>query len=154
MAGLTFNSEPVKPSDIEQIRAKLESGFKKLASLISAVREPLPTETGDGTYLHYENDDPTLWETIKADLSDLGHLGITDIKTLIEVQEKANTHSATDDKTYIMEKLIQTATKFPDDSKNGKDVTNGLLAVLYNDLQHPPLSYVRFGQPRGAADSD
>jgi linoleate 8R-lipoxygenase / 9,12-octadecadienoate 8-hydroperoxide 8R-isomerase len=154
MTGVIANSEPVGKNEIEKIRSKLETGFKKLAAFISAVRAPLPTETGDGTYLHYENDDPTIWDTIKADLKDLGHLGITDIKTLIEIQEKAKTHSETDDRTYIMEKLIQAATKFPDDSKNGKDVTSGFLAVLYNDLQHPPQSYVRLGPHASSSNSD
>lgn len=41
-----------------------------------------------------------------------------------------------------MERLIQTAAKFPDDSPTGKTVTNGFLTGLYNDLQHPPSSYV------------
>ena len=142
MSGVKFQSEPVQPSEIAQIRQTLESGFKKLASLISAARKPLPTQTGDGTYLHYPNDDPNLIQQIEAGLKDLSHLGITDIETLIQVQDKQKNGYLWDDKKYLMERLIQTACRFPDDSPTGKKVTNGFLTGLYNDLLHPPLSYV------------
>ena len=104
----------------------------------------MPTETGDGTYLSYPNDDPTLVQQIEAGLSDLSYLGITNIETLIQVQDKTKTGALWDDKKYLMERLIQTATKFPDDSATGKKITDGFLAGLYNDLLHPPISYVLF----------
>lgn len=44
--------------------------------------------------------------------------------------------------TYFMEHLIQAAAKLPDSSKLGRDITTGLLTQLYNDLQHPPQSYL------------
>jgi linoleate 8R-lipoxygenase/9,12-octadecadienoate 8-hydroperoxide 8R-isomerase len=105
--GVAFTSEPVKPSEIEQIRTKLDVGFTQLARLISDVRKPLPTQTGDGTYLHYQPDPPDLIQKIEAGLKDLSHLGITDIATLIEVQNKEKTGELWDDRQYLMEKLIQ-----------------------------------------------
>jgi len=142
MSGAKFTSEPVEPSEIEQIRYKIDNGFKRLASFISAARKPLPTQTGDGTYLSYPNDDPNLIEKIESGLRDLTSIGIPDIKTLIEVQDKTKTGALWDDKKYLMERLIQTATRFPDDSPTGKTVTNGFLTGLYNDLLHPPISCV------------
>lgn len=105
--GIVSRSEPVKPSEIEQIRSKLDAGFTALARLISDVRKPLPTQTGDGTYLHYQPDPPDLIQKIEAGLKDLSHLGITDIATLIEVQNKEKTGELWDDRQYLMEKLIQ-----------------------------------------------
>ncbi|KAF2433982.1 heme peroxidase [Tothia fuscella] len=37
---------------------------------------------------------------------------------------------------------VATATKFPDNSRTGKKVTDAFLTQLYNDLQHPPISYL------------
>jgi linoleate 8R-lipoxygenase / 9,12-octadecadienoate 8-hydroperoxide 8R-isomerase len=142
MSGVKFTSEPVEPSEIEQIRHKLDNGFKRLASLISAARKPLPTQTGDGTYLSYPEDDPSLIQKIESGIRDLSSIGITDIKTLIDVQDKTKTGALWDDKKYLMERLIQTATRFPDDSPTGKKVTDGFLTGLYNDLLHPPISCV------------
>jgi linoleate 8R-lipoxygenase/9,12-octadecadienoate 8-hydroperoxide 8R-isomerase len=105
-------SEPVKPSEIQQIRNNLDKGFTQLAQLISDARKPLPSQTGDGTYLDYKDDPPDLLQKINAGLKDLSHLGITDIATLLEVQNKQKTGELWDDKEYLMEKLIQVWLRF------------------------------------------
>ena len=130
---ITPQSEPVEQSEIAQIRRKLNSSFKQFAELASAVRRPLPTQTGDGTYLP---DTPDTLQKINASLKDLGSLGISDINTLLEVAQKQKSGTLWD----LMERLIQTAAKFPDKSATGKKVTDGFLTTLYNDLQHPPQS--------------
>jgi hypothetical protein len=107
VTGIVSMSEPVKPSEIQQIRSKLDKGFTQLAQLISSARKPLPNQTGDGTYLEYKDDPPDLLQKINAGLKDLSHLGITDIATLLEVQNKQKTGELWDDKEYLMEKLIQ-----------------------------------------------
>ena len=104
--GIVSRSEPVKPSEIEQIRSKLDKGFVQLAQLISAERKPLPNQTGDGTYLDYKEDSPDLMQKINAGLKDVSHLGITDVTTLLEVLKKEKTGELWDDKQYLMEKLI------------------------------------------------
>jgi linoleate 8R-lipoxygenase/9,12-octadecadienoate 8-hydroperoxide 8R-isomerase len=140
MAPPKFSSEPLSPTEIDILRGKVDDQFKRLALLISNARRPLPDQTGDGTYITYKDDSPDLLQTINSSLHDLADLGVTDLVTLIEVFEKAKTGALWDDKQYLMEKLIQTAAKFPDDSINGKKVTDTFLTTLYNDLQHPPIS--------------
>jgi linoleate 10R-lipoxygenase len=129
--------EPVKASEIDQARATLNRGFRQLASLVNAAEKPPPTQTGDGTYL---KGDPDLAEKIGSGLETASRLGLPDLETLVQVGEKQMTGSLWNDKEYLMERLIQTAAQFPDDSAAGKKITDGFLAALYNDLQHPPIS--------------
>jgi hypothetical protein len=131
-------SEPDNLSD--DVRGRLQRGFRQIVSLVNAAEKPQPTETGDGTYLKGEGDDPELVQKIESALKTLTSLGMDDTKTLVEVQGKKITGALWDDKEYLMEHLIQTAARFPDGSATGKKVTDGFLAALYNDLQHPPIS--------------
>jgi hypothetical protein len=107
MFGVTFSSEPATPSEIEKFRAKAESGFAQLAQLVNAIRAPVPTQTGDGTELALKPDSPDLIQKINDSLSDIRHLGLTGIDTLIQVAEKGKTGDPWNDKTYLMEKLIE-----------------------------------------------
>jgi hypothetical protein len=133
-------SQPVAPSEFAKVRNQISKSFQEWAALNSAKRRPLPDQTGDGTYL--EPDSPDLLEKLKADLKDFSYLGVSDFATLVQVLEKTKTGDDWDDSKYLMEKLIHTATKFPDHSAVGKKVTDGFLTQLYNDLQHPPISYL------------
>jgi len=142
MSGVNFSSEPVQPSEIDQIRRKIDSSFKRLAEVISSARRPLPTHTGDGTYTEYQDDPPEVIAKIEAGLKDLASLGIKDVHTLLQVAHRQKHSEMWDDKRYLMERLIQTAARFPDNSATGKKVTDGFLKTLYNDLDHPPMSYV------------
>jgi hypothetical protein len=131
MAGITPQSEPVKPSEIEYLRGKFHQGLRHMASMVNAAEKP--PQTGS-------KDDPGPLEKVESGLKTLSRLGITDIETLVQVQEKQMTGALWNDKEYLMEHLIQTAARFPDDSAAGRKVTDGFLAALYNDLQHPPIS--------------
>lgn len=102
MPDIKLTSEAVGPSEIEKIRQKLDKGFTKLAGLINAAEQPLPTKTGDGTYIPEANDDPSIVQKIEAGLKDLSYLGINDIKTLIEVQDKTKNLTPWDDKAYLV----------------------------------------------------
>ena len=107
MFDITFSSEPKTPSEIDKFRAKVETGITQLEQLVHAIRAPVPNQTGDGTELVLKPDPPELLQKINDGLSDLRHLGITDIDTLIQVAGKEKSGDAWDDKTYLMEKLIQ-----------------------------------------------
>jgi hypothetical protein len=107
MFDITFSSEPNTPSEIDEFRAKAERGITKLAKLVHAIRAPVPNQTGDGTELVLKPDPPELLQKINDGLSDLRHLGITDIDTLIQVVAKEKTGDLWNDKTYLMEKVIQ-----------------------------------------------
>ncbi|KAF2708502.1 heme peroxidase [Pleomassaria siparia CBS 279.74] len=136
--------EPPRPeelSELDKLRGKIGGPFKQVAGLFGAALAPVPTETGDGTKLEPEEKN-ALYKKIEGDLADLSHLGITDVKTLIEIQKQKMSGEPTDDKTYLMEGLIRTAAKLPDGSKNRDALTDKFLEQLWDDLQHPPQSYL------------
>lgn len=47
-----------------------------------------------------------------------------------------------DDKTYLMERIIQLAADLPVESRTSATLTNTFLNQLWTDLQHPPQSYL------------
>lgn len=47
-----------------------------------------------------------------------------------------------DDRTMIMEKLIQAVAGLPPLSKNRVELTNGFIGELWDTLEHPPQSYM------------
>jgi linoleate 10R-lipoxygenase len=79
--------------------AEPSSKFKEAREVIHAARRPLPTETGDGSYIE---DEPSsgLWK-------DLRSLGIKDASTLASFLENKVTGQYIDDKTMLMERVIQ-----------------------------------------------
>jgi linoleate 10R-lipoxygenase len=90
--GPTLPDHSAKREDISNV-------FKQYAQLIHASQRPLPTQTGDGTYI--EHSVPSgLWQ-------DLKNLGFKDVNTLLEVMRGKAHGSLTDDKTYLMERVIQ-----------------------------------------------
>ena len=126
------------------------STISQVEKAISASLRPLPTATGNGTYIT----EPDQTGIVK----DLSHVDFTDIKALLEVVKDAVTGQPVDDRHYIMERVIQVsayscllnlsspsdqaqlAAGLPSTSKNGKDLPNAFLKQLWNDLEHPPIS--------------
>lgn len=82
-----------------ELASKSSSKFKEARDVIHAARRPLPTETGDGSYIE---DEPSngLWK-------DLRSLGIKDASTLASFLENKVTGQYIDDKTMLMERVIQ-----------------------------------------------
>ncbi|KAH1985901.1 hypothetical protein KXW18_005591 [Aspergillus fumigatus] len=106
----------------------------QLEQVVSASLRPLPSQTGDGTYVT---------EQVKTGiLKDLPHVDLGDLKTLVDVSKSALTGEALDDRKYIMERVIQLSAGLPSTSQIGKELTNTFLATLWNDLEHPPISYL------------
>jgi hypothetical protein len=108
--------------------------FHAFASVLHASQRPLPTQTGDGTYIDKE---PT-----SSTLEDLKHLGFKDYKTLLQVLQQKATGALVDDKSYIMERVIQLVAGLPAHSQKRVDLTNAFVDELWTSLQHPPLSYL------------
>ncbi|KAJ5662754.1 Psi-producing oxygenase A [Penicillium macrosclerotiorum] len=106
----------------------------QVEKVVAASLRPLPTETGDGTYIKSN--------TTTGLAQDLGHFDLKDVKTLAEVAKSSITGDPVNDRQYIMERVIQLAAGLPSTSKNGKDLTNTFLNTLWNDLEHPPISYL------------
>jgi hypothetical protein len=78
--------------------------FAEFAQVIHASKRPLPDQTGEGSYIGKE--EPT------GLLADLKNLGFKDLKTLKDVIGSKASGELVDDKTYLMERVIQVST-FP-----------------------------------------
>lgn len=80
-------------------RGDVESSFSQFAQLLHASHRPLPTQSGDGSYLK-QSEPSGLMSDIKA-------LGFRDAHTLMDVMKNKVTGELQDDKTYLMEKTMQ-----------------------------------------------
>jgi linoleate 8R-lipoxygenase / 9,12-octadecadienoate 8-hydroperoxide 8R-isomerase len=127
-------SLPDAPVEHTTLREEIDQAFSSIRGLIKASLRPLPTQTGDGSYVT-----PPLSTGL---IKDLEKMEISDVEPLIELVKTSISGKATDDKTYFMEKLIKLASQLPLSSKNGVQLTNGLVNRLWSDLQHPPQSYL------------
>ncbi|KAL4941229.1 Psi-producing oxygenase A [Aspergillus oleicola] len=112
----------------------LGNTISQVESVVSASLRPLPTATGNGTYIAK----PTQTGIVQ----DLAHFDLADARTLANVVKNAATGQPTDDKQYIMERVIQLAAGLPSTSRNAAELTKSFLNMLWNDLEHPPISYL------------
>ena len=88
-----------QPVDHSASRADVETAFTKFAQLIHASRRPLPSQSGDGAYL--DQAEPT------GLVQDLRSIGFKDVNTLMAVMKTKVTGELQDDRTYLMERIIQ-----------------------------------------------
>ena len=82
--------------------AEKESSNGKIAQIeqvVAAALRPLPTQTGDGSYVQ----EPAVTGLAK----DLLHFDLKDAKTLADMAKNAVTGEAVNDRDYIMERVIQ-----------------------------------------------
>lgn len=133
--------KPAELSEISRIRNAIGAPFTAAASFIGAAAAPVPDQTGDGSKITPE-EKATLYKKIEGGLRDMSYLNIENVKTLLEVQKEKALGGLTDDKTYLMEGLIRVAAQLPDDSNTKNLVTQRFVTQLWNDLQHPPQSYL------------
>lgn len=122
---------PVEPTTLRQ---EIDQVFASVHALINASARPLPTQTGDGSYV--------IPPVTTGLFQDLRKMDVSDVQPLLDLVTTSVTGKLTDDKTYFMEKLIKLTSELPLTSKNGLALTNGLVNRLWSDLQHPPQSYL------------
>ncbi|KAJ5669994.1 Psi-producing oxygenase A [Penicillium maclennaniae] len=103
-----------------------------LEQIVEASLRPLPTETGDGTYIKEEKS--------TGIIKDIPHLPIKDLEGLAVTAKSAITGDDVNDREYIMEQVIEVAADLPSTSHIGKELTNTFLKTLWTDLQHPPIT--------------
>lgn len=127
-------SLPDAPGKHATFRQDIEHTLESARALLKASLRPLPTKTGDGSYL----EPPQMTGLIK----DLQKMGIDDAETLIELVKTTATGEKINDKSYFMERLIKLASELPLTSKNGVKLTNSLVNKLWSDLQHPPSTFL------------
>lgn len=90
---------PSPPEDKTSDQQKVESAFASIKGLIKASLRPLPTETGDGAYITKP--------VSTGIVHDLHKLGLADLGALIETVKAQTTGDPTDDKSYLMERVIR-----------------------------------------------
>ncbi|OQU97287.1 hypothetical protein CLAIMM_03240 [Cladophialophora immunda] len=137
--------EPEKDNDNSvATRKDVENVFTQFAALIHASQRPLPTQSGDGQYL--EKEEPTgFW-------NDLKHLGFKDAETALHLVQDKLSGGPIDDRKMHMEEAMQLVAALPDRSANRVKITSSLVDLLWNSLQHPPLSYLGDGYQYRSAD--
>ncbi|KKY16707.1 putative fatty acid oxygenase [Diplodia seriata] len=132
-ASPTHGHSELKP-DTSTDREDMKGTFSQFAQVLHAARRPLPTQTGDGSYVKRE-DPASLFDNLKT-------FGIGDAKTLKDVLQNKAKKELIDDKTYLMERVIQLVADLPGNSALRADLTNTFVDELWDCLQHPPVSYV------------
>lgn len=100
-SSFAFGSKKTKTQSVDHAasRSDVQSSFQKYAQLIHASERPLPTQTGDGSYLDHKEPSGLM--------SDVRALGFKDVRTLMDVMKNKATGELQDDKTYLMEHTIQ-----------------------------------------------
>jgi linoleate 10R-lipoxygenase len=99
---ISFKKEKklVLEEDHQASRKDVEDLFSQYSQLLHASNRPVPTQTGDGIDLEH-NEATGIWD-------DLKHVGFKNVETLRDViKDKISAHGQTDDKTYLMERVIQ-----------------------------------------------
>ncbi|KAH0846113.1 hypothetical protein AYO21_10106 [Fonsecaea monophora] len=136
---------PVRDDDnAVATRKDVDNVFTQFAALIHASQRPLPTQSGDGQYL--EKEEPTgFW-------NDLKHLGFKDAETALHLVQDKLSGGPVDDRKMHMEEVMQLVAALPDSSANRVKLTSSLVDLLWNSLQHPPLSYLGDGYQYRSAD--
>ncbi|KAL2163210.1 hypothetical protein VTH06DRAFT_5266 [Thermothelomyces fergusii] len=121
----------VKPTGAD--RKGVANAFEQYAQVIQAKVEPLANQAGAGTA-------PPRWGKLSTDLKTLRSNDWKTLKTVI--LKKLKGEYWTDDKTMLMEHIIQLVSNLPNDSKLRVELTNGFLTELWESLEHPPLRYL------------
>ena len=98
-SALVPQKKPQETVNNSASRGEVESSFQQFAQLIHASRRPLPTQSGDGAYLDHAEPSGLL--------QDLKSIGFKDVDTLMQVMKQKKSGALQDDKTYIMERVIQ-----------------------------------------------
>ena len=136
-------------------RNGVANAFERFPQVIQSTVQPLPNQQGAGTFSEngkwgkFRNDITTL--RLAGKLSPVRYNGMdgasnhlkTDYKTLkAMVVAKLKGEKLKDDKTMIMEKVIQLVSNLPSNSKTRTELTNTFLSELWYSLEHPPSLYV------------
>jgi hypothetical protein len=103
------------------------------------------------------SDPETLLQRLEGLIKDMSRMNLADWRTLFDAAGYQLDGNLIDDKTYFMERLIQLCVRQPDGSQESKIATDLLLKQLWNDLSHPPKSYLgdryKYRQPDGSCNN-
>ncbi|KAL9089341.1 MAG: hypothetical protein Q9159_002557 [Coniocarpon cinnabarinum] len=120
------------PPDHGQSRLDIAKAVNSLSNLVSHSMRPMPDKFGDSSY-DKEEPHPSVFKELRT-------IGVGDVEALAEKLQVGK--DLVDDKTMLMEHIIQLVADLPDKSIHRSQLTNQFVDQLYNSLQHPPLSYL------------
>lgn len=147
------NTKSSELSKLDEVKQTIGASIQNLRKLLKASREPLPTQTGNGTQLPAEEHYAGLGEKFATAIRDATTAGWGTLEKVIEAGEGMANGKPIDDKKYLMEYLIQIAAKIPDDVVSNK-ITDTMITTLWQDLDHPPETLMggefEFRQPDGS----
>ncbi|KAK0612238.1 heme peroxidase [Immersiella caudata] len=114
-------------------RKGVKNAFEQYAQVVQATVKPLPHQGGAGTKTQK-------WGKLTDDIKTLR---AADFKTLkAVVVGKIKGEKIKDDKTMLMEQVIQLVSNLRSDSKLRAELTNSFVKELWETLDHPPMLYV------------
>ncbi|KAF2236511.1 heme peroxidase [Viridothelium virens] len=139
---MSYGQEALPNGNITPSHTRGEGHLDDFMTLLHARQSAMPTQTGDGTYVPEDPRDHP-FSGIEKFLDTVSNLPSTeDLETLKNLIHLRITGEPWDDRKYVMEGLIQLAAKRPSGDPLGTKLTNGFITQLWNDLQHPPQSYL------------
>ncbi|KAL2260217.1 hypothetical protein VTK26DRAFT_5855 [Humicola hyalothermophila] len=122
--------QPTKPN-----RKGVANALERYSQIIHPTVQPLPNQVGAGTFSEDKK-----WGKYRKDLKTLR---VADFRTLWNMLvARLKGEKLVDDKTMIMERVIQLVSNLPSNSKLRVELTNTFLSELWYTLEHPPSRYV------------
>ncbi|KUI59129.1 Linoleate 10R-lipoxygenase [Cytospora mali] len=116
-------------------RDGITAAFNQFAQSIHAPQKPLPTQVGDGTYSVRKRE-----TGLRLDLK---YIGWKDVKTFVDIiKSKIHGNEPMDDKTMLMERIIQLVAGLPTKSRSRVLLTDQFINELWYSLDHPVLTYI------------
>lgn len=120
----------------------LDSRSDTAASRGASQPEPVAKRKDDGSSDSRSSHSATETKRSHQVLDVLKAFNLRNLKTVKDVALVGVDGDPIDDKTYLMERIIQLVTDLPISSRTSATLTNAFLNQLWTDLQHPPQSYL------------
>jgi hypothetical protein len=110
-------------------RKDIEASLSQIEQVLKASLKPIPP------YPYPPTNEPI--DATSGILADLRRIGFKDVETLIQVTKESFT-GVDDDNKFLLEHVVQLASKLPPSSKNGAALSSAFINQLWNVLPHPP----------------
>ncbi|KAL2127864.1 hypothetical protein VTI74DRAFT_10040 [Chaetomium olivicolor] len=126
---------PLKLKHTKPDRQGVANALERYGQVVHAKVKPLPNQAGAGTFSETKR-----WGKLRDDIKALRSADWKTLKGVIMAKVKGE--KLTDDKTMIMEHVIQLVSNLPSNSRLRVELTNTFLGELWYTLEHPPSRYI------------